>query len=110
MRGRPRKPVDTTLVEKLAAHGLADHEIADVLGISERTIQRRCRVALDRGRAKLKVSLRRWQIRAAKRGNVTMLIWLGKQYLGQRDPPAATEGETVHVVERIVFPTTPQEP
>jgi len=35
--------------------------------------------------ANLKVSLRRWQVRKARQGNVQMLIWLGKQLLGQRD-------------------------
>ena len=32
-----------------------------------------------------KTSLRRWQYEAAKRGNASLLIWLGKQYLGQKD-------------------------
>lgn len=32
-----------------------------------------------------RISLRRLQWKAAMQGNVTMLIWLGKQYLGQRD-------------------------
>lgn len=29
------------------------------------------------------MSLRRWQLEAAKKGNVVMMIWLGKQMLGQ---------------------------
>jgi hypothetical protein len=33
------------------------------------------------------VSLRRAQFRAAENGNATMLIWLRKQWLGQRDNP-----------------------
>jgi hypothetical protein len=33
----------------------------------------------------LKMKLRRRQIRAALDGNITMLIWLGKQYPGQRE-------------------------
>ena len=32
-----------------------------------------------------KMSLRRWQFAAAKKGNTSMLIWLGKQYLKQSD-------------------------
>ena len=32
-----------------------------------------------------KISLRRWQFKSAEAGNVTMQIWLGKQYLGQRE-------------------------
>ncbi len=31
------------------------------------------------------MSLRRKQWRAAEEGNTTMLVWLGKQYLGQKD-------------------------
>ncbi len=33
----------------------------------------------------LKLKLRRLQVRAAERGSVVMLIWLGKTYLGQKD-------------------------
>jgi hypothetical protein len=41
---------------------------------------------------------------AAKKGNVVMMIWLGKQYLGQRDKQDIhTDGETVlTIAERIV--------
>lgn len=31
------------------------------------------------------MQLRDWQLQAAKKGNVAMLIFLGKQYLGQSD-------------------------
>jgi hypothetical protein len=31
------------------------------------------------------MSLRQWQLKKAKEGNVVMLIWLGKQMLGQQD-------------------------
>jgi len=34
-----------------------------------------------------RVSLRRAQLRVAEAGNAKMLIWLGKQWLGQRDRP-----------------------
>ena len=34
-----------------------------------------------------KVSLRRSQYQLALKGNASMLIWLGKQYLGQRETP-----------------------
>ena len=32
-----------------------------------------------------KISLRRYQFRQAEKGNASLLIWLGKQYLGQTD-------------------------
>ena len=33
-----------------------------------------------------KMSLRRAQYKAAIDGNTTMMVWLGKQWLGQREP------------------------
>ncbi len=38
-----------------------------------------------RGYARGRASLRTWQFQAAKAGNTKMLIWLGKQLLGQKD-------------------------
>jgi hypothetical protein len=40
----------------------------------------------------MNVSLRRAQFKAAKEGNVTMLIWLGKQRLGQKNEPIQSGG------------------
>jgi hypothetical protein len=79
------KPIDLKLVENLAQIGCKSVEIAKMLGISVDTLDRRCAEELAKGRANLRVSLRRWQLEAAKKGNITMLIWLGKQYLGQTE-------------------------
>jgi predicted transcriptional regulator len=81
------KPADLNLklVRDLASIGCSTVEIAAVLGVSARTVQRRCRTEIDAGHEMLKVSLRRWQYSKAKEGNTTMLIWLGKQLLGQKD-------------------------
>lgn len=72
-------------VEYLASIGCTDEEIAHTAGVSRRTIQRRCGAALKKGRASFRIELRKAQINLALRGNASMLIWLGKQYLGQRD-------------------------
>lgn len=39
----------------------------------------------------MRMSLRRYQLRAAEHGNVAMCIWLGKQYLGQSDKQEVVE-------------------
>ena len=39
------------------------------------------------------ISLRRAQYQVAKDGNPTMLIWLGKQWLGQSEKPSADVAE-----------------
>ncbi len=77
-------------LEKLAQLGCTQHEVAHFLGIAPATIESRLqredfRAAWDRGQAHLKISLRRNQVKLADDGNPTMLIWLGKQLLGQSD-------------------------
>ena len=43
------------------------------------------RQAIQKGQSEGKQSLRRYQYELAKKGNSSMLIWLGKQWLGQTD-------------------------
>ena len=89
---RPRKEFDLDEVEKLAGFGMTYEEMAAFLECGVRTIERRVsdeegdfRRAYKKGQASLKMSLRRQQIALAEKGNATMLIWLGKQLLGQSD-------------------------
>jgi hypothetical protein len=82
---RPEIPIDGKLVQKLAQLGCKTTEIADFIGCSVDTLDRRFADELAKGRASLKMSLRQWQLDAAKKGNASMLIWLGKQMLDQKD-------------------------
>jgi hypothetical protein len=82
---RPRLNIDPKLVQDLAALGCKASEISIVVGCSADTIEKRFAEQLQKGRENLKISLRRWQLEAAKKGNVAMLIWLGKQMLGQTE-------------------------
>lgn len=83
----PRKKlkIDPKLVHDLAAIGCKTTEISTIVGCSHDTLQRRFASEMEKGRSNLRASLRRWQIEAAKKGNVAMLIWLGKQLLGQTE-------------------------
>jgi len=65
-------------------------EIAMANGCCRDTIERRFRKEIDEGRAICKTSLRREQFQRAMKGNVVMLIWLGKQYLKQTDKNEVT--------------------
>jgi len=93
--GRPRKELDLSLVERLATIQCTDQEIAAALEVSPALITDRKKNAPEflnaytRGREQGKRSLRRLQWRAAEQGNIRMLEWLGKQYLGQQDKHAA---------------------
>jgi hypothetical protein len=90
--GRPKLKIDLDQVEKLAVIGCTLEEIGAVLKISKRTLIRRnkeskFREAMERGELSGRASLRRAQRKVALAGNATMLIWLGKNILGQRDNP-----------------------
>lgn len=80
-----KKDISPEQVQKLAAIGCTDKEIGDIVGCSHDTLTRRFKDDLMLGRANGKASLRRKQWETALSGNVTMLIWLGKQILAQTD-------------------------
>lgn len=85
--GRPKMEIDYKLVEDLGSIMCTMNEIASILGCSTSKLEkdeefmRVYKKALDNG----KMSLRRQQYQLAMKGNCTMLIWLGRQYLGQTD-------------------------
>ena len=86
-RGRKKIAIDYEKAEKLASIMCTQSEIASVLGVSlgvlehDPEFQRIHKKGMEHGKA----SVRRMQFQAANGGNATMQIWLGKQYLGQRD-------------------------
>ena len=92
--GRPRKyNLDTKQVEQLAGFGCTDTEIASFFDISRTTLERNYEHYLTKGREEGKIRLRQYQWASAKKGNVAMLIWLGKQLLGQTDKQEITTTE-----------------
>ena len=82
---RPLKKINEAQVYKLSRIGCTTAEIATILETSPDTLERRFAVTLRKGREKMKSSLRRMQYRVAMTRDRTMLIWLGKQYLGQKE-------------------------
>ena len=88
--GRPQKPIDLRQLQVLCEIQCTDEEIAAVLDISVDTLTRRKKnkefmEVMKAGRAQGKESLRRKQWETAMGGNTALLIFLGKQYLGQSD-------------------------
>ena len=102
--GRPKKEIDYVAVEKLANIQCTQEEIASFLGISSRTLLRdeKFKELFAKGRENGKMSLRRIQWKHAEK-SVPMAIWLGKQYLGQKDIiEASTTGETkINIVNSL---------
>jgi AraC-like DNA-binding protein len=89
---RPQKLIDVKQVEELAAIDCTYEEMAAVLDCSTKTLKRRFGDLINKGRETGKASLRRAQHKAAMGGNATMMIWLGKQRLGQTDDRGAKDG------------------
>ena len=83
---RPKFKIDYEMVEKLAGIQCTQQEIASFLGCSVDTLQRDEKFCglYKKGQENGKMSLRRIQYKLAEK-NPTMAIWLGKQYLKQRD-------------------------
>lgn len=82
---RPKLPIDKDLVRKLARINCTMIEIASVCNCSVDTLERRFADIIKGEREVGKTSLRRWQWSSAEKGVPALLIWLGKQYLGQSD-------------------------
>jgi hypothetical protein len=87
---RPETKIDLVELDKLCGMQCTDEEVAAFFGVSTRTIERRRRVeryreAMDRARAKGRVSVRRSLFRLASGGNVAAAIFLAKNLLGYRD-------------------------
>lgn len=92
---RPRKEIDQEQFEKLCELQCTKLEICSWFDTTDKTIESWCKRTYGAGfseifkqkRGKGKIALRRAQFQLAEKGNATMLIWLGRNYLGQKDVP-----------------------
>lgn len=108
------KEIDQAQFEKLCAILCTEEDIAGFFSVSVDTIERWCKRTYKQTFAEVykkksatgRVSLRRKQYEVAMGGNVGMLIWLGKQFLGQRDKDKSTnvtiEAPASETVQRAI--------
>ena len=90
---RPLKEIDAKQFEKLCGLQCTKLEICGWFDITDKTLENWCKRTYGKGfsetfeekRASGKISLRRAQYELALKGNATMLIWLGRNYLGQSE-------------------------
>lgn len=91
--GRPRKEIDKAEFEKLCAIQCTRDEICGWFGITQKTLEAWCKrtygdtfsPVFNQKRGVGKISLRRAQYQSAMNGNPALLIWLGRNWLGQTD-------------------------
>lgn len=98
--GRPKKNIDQKQFESLCGLQCTLEEICGWFGITDKTLNSWCKKTYNKTfsevfkekRSTGKISLRRNQWRLAEK-NANMAIWLGKQYLGQKDQVETTIAE-----------------
>ena len=91
--GRPRIKLNKKQFETLCGFQCTLAEIASYFNVDEKTVLAWCERTyhmsfssiFEQKRGKGKISLRRRQFQKAMDGDTTMLIWLGKNWLGQTD-------------------------
>lgn len=90
--GRDKLVVPPDQVEELAALGCRDNEIANFFGVKEDTLRYNFADYLTKGRAQLKITLRRAMLTNAKGNmNAAVQIFLAKNILGMSDVPVDSE-------------------
>ena len=103
--GRPQKEIDKKIFENLCGLQCTLEEIAGVFDFSVDTIERWCKreygetfaETYKKHSAKGKMSLRRIQFKLAEK-SAAMAIFLGKNYLGQKDNIIETDEQTLQAV------------
>ena len=109
--GRPKKYIDKQLFEQLCGLQCTLEEMEAFFNCDHKTIARWCRETYEGKRFSQvfrekrqigKISLRRKQLRLAER-SAAMAIFLGKNYLGQKDEPeeAASVEDAVSIGDDV---------
>lgn len=106
--GRPRKEIKKDSFEKLCVMQCTEVEICGFFGVTDKTLSKWCVENYGENFSETykklsqdgKISLRRTQFRLAER-STTMAIWLGKQYLGQKDNVVIDNPNQVSAIEEI---------
>ena len=96
---RPRKEIDQKQFENLCGLQCTKEEICAWFDTTDKTLESWCKRTYNAGFSEIfrqkrglgKISLRRSQWRLAGK-SAAMAIWLGKQYLGQRDEVVVDAG------------------
>ena len=106
-RGPARWQPDLERVIELSKSLATYEEIAAEFDVSIQLIKLEAgrnpdfKAAIDRGRNLARISLRHKQYELAMAGDRVMLIWLGKQWLGQKNDPEEEKKKPVNPLEHF---------
>ncbi|MDQ3747984.1 MAG: hypothetical protein M3367_03050 [Acidobacteriota bacterium] len=113
--GRPKANIDWALISRKLQAGSKGTTIARSLGIEPNTFYRRCEEDNKVGFSEFlsqKIAegndlIYNKQFEVAMKGNVSMLIWIGKQRLGQRDKNDLTSNNESFMPKQIELIDSP---
>ena len=105
---RPRKEIEQKQFESLCGLQCTKEEICGFFEVTDKTLETWCKRTYKMGFSEVfrqkrgigKISLRRHQWRLAGK-NANMAIWLGKQYLGQKDQPDDRSSKENNLLEQM---------
>lgn len=111
---RPRKEIDKETFEKLCHLQCTQQEIMGFFEIGTKdTLNARIREIYGEEHSfstiyaqksqSGKISIRRQQMQLAEKGNASILIWLGKQYLGQSDKQETKVNHELKAFELVEY-------
>lgn len=105
---RPRKEIDKNNFESLCGLQCTLDEICGFFDVTDKTLNNWCKNTYGQSFSEVfrqkrgagKISLRRYQFQLAKK-NASMAIWLGRQYLDQKDEVNVQAESKVIIVDDI---------
>jgi hypothetical protein len=108
--GRPEIKIDWAKVDQYLKAQCNGTGIAGIIGVSPDTLYRKCiednktnfEAYSRQKKSEGQEQLRAKQFLTAQEGNVTMQIWLGKQYLDQRDRQEWTGKDGAPLIKNVI--------
>ena len=93
--GRNKVVIPEDEVAQLSQYHCTNKEMADFYGVPLQTFMDNFRDIINKNRIITKQRLRKAQLDLALKGDRVMLIWLGKNILGQAESPVNTDNSQV---------------
>lgn len=103
-RGRPAlefTPEQEAQIAQYAYNGCHLRTIARITDIDDSTLTRHFEALIAKKRAEGRAALHERQMQGALAGDNTMLIWLGKQRLGQADKAEVEQTHTLKLYDKV---------